>query len=103
MEGMGGAGLISGQFSRKFHPSKLNIVKTTGKAGGLIRPYKGLIPASATRALKDLAIAPLLPAATLIGWLFYLSLLLLFFCLPSFSGSPVNGSIYSFMLICSHI
>ena len=23
MEGMGGAGLISGQFSRKFHPSKL--------------------------------------------------------------------------------
>ena len=28
MEGMGGAGLISGQFSRKFHPSKLNIKKT---------------------------------------------------------------------------
>ena len=73
------------------------------KAGGLIRLYKGLVPASATRTLKDLAIAPLLPAATLIGWLFYLSLLFLFFDLPSFSGSPVNGSIYSFMLICSHI
>ena len=30
MEGMGGAGLISGQFSRKFHPSKLNIKKPPG-------------------------------------------------------------------------
>lgn len=30
MEGMGGAGLISGQFSRKFHPSKLNIKKHPG-------------------------------------------------------------------------
>ena len=27
-------------------------VKTTGEAGGLIRPCKGLLPASATRALK---------------------------------------------------
>lgn len=32
MEGMGGAGLISGQFSRKFHPSKLNIKKTSRKS-----------------------------------------------------------------------
>ena len=30
---------------------RLSEVKTTGKAGGLIGPYKGLIPASANRAL----------------------------------------------------
>ena len=52
-------------------------VKTTGIAGDLIRPYKGLILASATHALKTLAIAPLL--------------------------HPHNGSMYSFILIFSHI
>ena len=80
-----------------------SLVKTTGEAGGLRRPYKGLVPASATRALNDPAVAPLLLAATLIGWLFYLvAFPACPVVLPSFVGSPVNGSRYSFMLICSH-
>ena len=33
-------------------PFKDHPVKTTGEAGGLIRPCKGLLPASANRALK---------------------------------------------------
>ena len=52
-------------------------VKATGIAGGLIRPYKGLIPASATHALKTQAIVPVL--------------------------HPHNRSMYSFILIFSHI
>ena len=35
-----------------YHLYRHSIVKTTGEAGGLIGPYKGLLPASAIRALK---------------------------------------------------
>ena len=67
----------------KIYVGLTRAVKTTGIAGGLIRPYKGLIPTSATRALKDLAIAPLLPAV------------------PSLSGGSFTPDrCYSYFSIC---
>jgi hypothetical protein len=69
------------------------IVRTTGLAGGLLTPYKGLLPALESKdSLKSS------PAATSFtqGSPMRSSY---FFC---FTGSPVNGSIYSLSVIWSY-
>ena len=65
-------------------------VKTTGIAGGLSRPYKGLVPATPQGVRK-------IRQSQCFYWLAPLTRG--YFYLPLFTGSPVNGSIYSFMLI----
>jgi len=70
---------------------QLNTIMTTGLAGGLTKPYKGMVPAALTRS-EDLATAPLSHGGPFIGAAFYL---------PFFTGSPVNGSISSFIVSCS--
>ena len=62
-------------------------IKTAGSAGGLLCPCKGLILAALVSAPKVcLSHADSATAKAV------------YFLLP-FSGSPVNGSIYSFKLI----
>ena len=68
------------------------LIMTIGLAGGLTKPYKGLLPAALTRS-EDLVIAPLLHGGPFKRAAFYL---------PSFTGSPVNGSISSFIVSCSY-
>ena len=68
----------------------IGAVKTTGIAGGLSRPYKGLMPATPQGVRK-------IRQSQCFYWLAPLTRG--YFYLPLFTGSPVNGSIYSFMLI----
>ena len=68
----------------------LGKVKTTGVAGGLHWPYKGLLLAYALRRLNDSPTAHSLLAAPSRGRLYYL---------PLPTGSPVNGSLNSLRLI----
>ena len=65
---------------------------TTGLAGGLTQPYKGMVPAALKRS-EDLAAAPLLHGGPFKGAAFYL---------PFFTGSPVNRAIISFIVSCSY-
>ena len=66
-------------------------VKTTGLAGGLHRPYKGLIQPR-LKAHERFANRNLFTGCPLPGAAFYLPLL---------TGSPVNGSVNSLRLIWS--
>ncbi len=66
------------------------IVRTTGIAGGLHRPYKGLLLAYTLRCSNDSPTAHNLLAAPSRGRLNYL---------PLPTGSPVNGSLNSLRLI----
>ena len=68
------------------------LVRTTGLAGGLHWPYKGLLLAYALRHLNDSPTAHNLLAAPSRGQLNYL---------PLPTGSPVNGSLNSLRLIWS--
>ena len=79
---------------RQNFPNLLPKIKssTTGWAGGLIRRFKRMVPA-ALLVLEVPDNRNNFSAAT--------SRWLSFYLLP-FTGSPVNGSIYSFMLNCSY-
>ena len=66
-------------------------VKTTGEAGGLHWPYKGLIQPR-LKTHERFANRKLFTGCPLPGAAFYL---------PLTTGSPVNGSVNSFMLIWS--
>ena len=66
----------------------MHLVKTTGLAGGLHRPYKGLIQPR-LKAYERFANRKFITGCPLPGAAFYLPLL---------TGSPVNGSVNSFKL-----
>ena len=69
------------------------IIMTTGLAGGLLCPYKGLLLALSLKTRRNSS-----PAATS----FTCQALKGLFYLLCFTGSPVNGSIYSFKVIWSY-
>ena len=74
------------------------IIKTTGLAGGLIRPFKGLVLAKRLKAHRKICQPLNLSQAAPNGAVFTYNPLWGYF-LPFSTGSPVNGSISSFMLI----
>ena len=63
-------------------------INTAGLAGGLTMPYKGILPAALVRAHEAAVSRPLFPPAAKAAYFLDLS-----------TGSPVNGSMYSLMLI----
>ena len=75
------------------HIYTFNQISTTGLAGGLLCPYKGLLPALESKDSSKSS-----PAATS----FICQALKGLYYLLCFTGSPVNGSIYSFNVIWSY-